>query len=87
VVAPDLGAVRCIVHPGEDGELMVPGDVDSLVEAVSALVEHPATAARLADAGRLLAESEYAWPLLVDRWDDMLGAIVADRRPVPAGTA
>lgn len=86
VVAPDIGAVRCVVHPGEDGVLMAPGDVDSLIEAVSTLVEHPATAARLADAGRLLAESEYAWPLLVDRWDAMLGSILADRRPASAGT-
>jgi glycosyltransferase involved in cell wall biosynthesis len=80
VVAGDIDAVRSLIRPGEDGELVGVGRSDELAQALGALLAEPATARRMGAAGRLRAESEFAWISIVDRWDEFLRATVERAR-------
>lgn len=52
VVATPVGAVEDIVHDGETGLLVAPGDVDALANALRRLVSDPALRARLGADGQ-----------------------------------
>jgi glycosyltransferase involved in cell wall biosynthesis len=80
VVAADIDAVRCLVRPGVDGELVPVGDPAALTDAVAALLDDPDRAGRYALAGRSRAEAEFTWDGIVDAWDDFLAGAAARRR-------
>ncbi|WP_246106617.1 glycosyltransferase [Pseudonocardia kunmingensis] len=52
VVAADAVALPHLVHPGRNGLLYRPGDVAGLAAALTALLDDPATRARMGAAGR-----------------------------------
>lgn len=52
VVASNLGGLRDLVHEGENGFLLQPGDVHSLANAISQLLEDPKRRRRMGDASR-----------------------------------
>ena len=56
VVAADGGGLPDLVRPGETGLLVPPGDAPALAAAVLSLLADPARRARLAAAGRRLAD-------------------------------
>jgi len=78
VVATDAGGVPEIVIHGETGLLVPPGEPKALAEAVLALIEDPARAARLGAAGRRRAEREFSLARhvrAVERlYEELLGA-------------
>jgi glycosyltransferase involved in cell wall biosynthesis len=58
-VATRVSGVPELVRDGETGRLAEPGDAASLREAIDGLLADPEGAARMADAGRRLVESEF----------------------------
>jgi glycosyltransferase involved in cell wall biosynthesis len=80
VVATDIAAVRCLVRPGEDSDLVAVDDPGGLARAVGALLDDPERRERYGRAGRLRAEHEFGWDAIVDGWDELLGASVERRR-------
>lgn len=56
VVASSVGGVPEIVHEGQTGWLVPPGQPQALADAIAHVVENPAEAARVAEGARRLAE-------------------------------
>ena len=79
VIASDLPTIAEVVRDGETGLLVPPADADAWAAAVRRLVEDPALARRLAEAGRALAPA-YDW---LTRAQTIARAhrLPADRRP------
>ena len=81
VVATAIGGVPDVVVAGETGLLVPPADPAALAEAVRALLDDPARAARFGAAGRARAESTFSLGAHVDGvervYDEVLG------RPAP----
>ncbi len=80
VVAGDIDAVRSLVRPGVDAELVDPGDADGLAAHLSSLLGDPARREALGAAGRRRAEQELAWDPIVDDWHAFLTETVGRRR-------
>ena len=72
VVAADIPAVRDVIEPGVDGELVPVGDHVRLAAAISTLVAQPARSRAMGLAGRRKVEAELSWSVIVDRWDLLL---------------
>lgn len=87
VVAGDIDAVRCLVRPGIDGELVPVGDPGALASTVAGLLDDPERRAAEAAAGRVRAEAEFTWDGIVDGWDRFLADAVARRRAAAGGGA
>jgi glycosyltransferase involved in cell wall biosynthesis len=85
VVASDIGALRSLVRPGMDAELVAVDDPVALGTALADLLDDPGRAARLADGGAERVAVEFDWDVLVRRWEAILADAVAARRPVTAG--
>lgn len=71
VVSTRVGGIPYLIHEGEDGLLVAPGDVASMAQAMQALLTDQALAGRLA--GRGLAQAQrHAWvrvaPLLLAQY-------------------
>ena len=76
VVAGDIPAVRSLIRPGADGDLVPPGDAAALAVALDSLLGDPARRQAYGAAGRLRVESEFAWDHVVDLWHAFLvGAV------------
>lgn len=88
VVAADIGAIRCIVREGIDGELMDPQDDEALAAKVSMLLDDPTRRRNYGNAGRVRAENEFAWDGIVDRWNDfVIESVERKRRARSGGTS
>lgn len=68
VVASQTGGLQDIVHHGETGLLVPPGDAEALAEALATLLDDPALAARMGAAGRAVVEAEYDWHVIIERY-------------------
>jgi glycosyltransferase involved in cell wall biosynthesis len=79
VVASNAGGLADKVRPGVNGWLVTPGDRDALATAIrSALAaEHPS---ELGARGRALAEREFSWPVVADRWLGLCAELMKERR-------
>jgi glycosyltransferase involved in cell wall biosynthesis len=67
VIASRVGAVPSIVHDGVNGRLTKPGDVRSLVNAITELISDPDKAAEYGRFGRSVVESMFTVEDQVDR--------------------
>lgn len=85
VVAADIGAVRCVIRDGIDGDLIASQDDDALAGKISALLDDPDRRTSYGKAGRARAESEFAWNGIVDSWNDLVVASVERKRSRSAG--
>jgi glycosyltransferase involved in cell wall biosynthesis len=65
VVATDVRGCREIVRPGVNGLLVPPRDSTALAQAIERLLNAKELRARLGEAGRRLAETEFAEPVVV----------------------
>ncbi len=81
VVAGDIGAVRSLIREGVDGELVDVDDVEGWAVALEGLLGDAERSERLGLAGRARVEQEFAWPVVVDRWHEVLETIDHDRSP------
>lgn len=85
VVAGDIAAVRSLVRPGVDGELVPVDRPDVLADAIADLLGDDARRDAYGRAGRHRAEQEFAWDGIVDRWASFLDDAVARRRAARRG--
>ncbi|MCX5753794.1 MAG: glycosyltransferase [Candidatus Krumholzibacteria bacterium] len=76
VVASDVGAVREMMSDGEEGRIISPGDVGSLVESLVALADAPETGRRMGIRGRERVLREFTVDGMVGRYAEMfVGAV------------
>jgi len=61
IIASDLPGISSVVKSAECGLTVNPSDVDSIVTAIQYLLEHPKTAAAMAENGRRATEAKYNW--------------------------
>ncbi len=84
VVATTVGGIPDIVLDGETGLLVAPADPVALSNAVGALLDDPARAARLGAAGRARAESTFSLGAHIDAvervYDEVLGGVAPGTR-------
>jgi glycosyltransferase involved in cell wall biosynthesis len=77
VVATRVAGVPRLVHDGETGLLVEPGDLDQLAGALARLLADAALRARLARAGRRTVEAGYSFAARMDKvralYDGLLG--------------
>lgn len=66
VVATDVRGCREVVRPGINGLLVPPRDSAALAQAIERLLQAPALRVALGQAGRRLAETEFAEPVVVE---------------------
>ena len=66
-IASRVGGVPEVLHDGETGLLVPPGDVNALAEAIVRLARDPATCRRMGEAGRALVRERYLWEHSLDR--------------------
>jgi glycosyltransferase involved in cell wall biosynthesis len=78
VVASRVGGIPALIQDQVDGLLCDADDVEQFATALSLLIEHPQTAARLAHAGLNKARTQYDWGVIAQRllqlYDDVLAA-------------
>ncbi len=65
VIASRIGGIPSFVVSGEDGLLCEPNDEASFMQAFKVVCQNPELAMRLADAGRLKAESQFSWDSII----------------------
>jgi glycosyltransferase involved in cell wall biosynthesis len=71
VISSDIGPMPEVVQDGETGNLVPPGDVGTLAEAMSRLAAEPDAAARMGAAGR----DAFLQRFTIDRFREGLGEI------------
>ncbi len=86
VVASAVGGIPDVVRDGVTGLLVPEKDEKRLAEAILELLEQPARAAQMAEAGLQLAREEFDWNRITDRLEGMYCSLLAGRREVPSGS-
>jgi glycosyltransferase involved in cell wall biosynthesis len=71
VVATDVGGNREVVHHGETGFLIPPGDVEALAEAIITLLQHPEIARSMGQAGKEMVVSRFSLERMVHEYENM----------------
>ncbi|MGB3409682.1 MAG: glycosyltransferase family 4 protein [Microthrixaceae bacterium] len=85
VVAGDIGAVRCIIKDGIDGDLVGVDDDAALATKVGRLLDDPSRRKRYGREGRARAETEFSWDKVIDGWESFLHDSVERRRGTASG--
>jgi len=67
VIVGDTGGLAEIVSHGLDGLKVIPGDENSLAQAMTSLITNPDRAALLASAGKQMVFGRFAWPAIADQ--------------------
>jgi glycosyltransferase involved in cell wall biosynthesis len=67
VVASAVSSIPEIVDDGETGRLVPVGDVEALADAIGDLLEHPARATAMGEAGLALAQAEFSVERMAER--------------------
>ena len=87
MVASDIGGFAELLQDGETGFLVQPGDVVGLAQAITRLVEEPATRARMSQGLIDLVRAIPSWDRIAAETEELYAAAIAERRAaVPAGT-
>ena len=76
VVAADAAGPRELIQPGEDGLLVPREDPEALATAIGLVIEAPAFARRLGDAGRARWAAEFAPGTVIGQWRAGLAGMV-----------
>jgi glycosyltransferase involved in cell wall biosynthesis len=76
VVAYDVGGVREWLDHGVTGLMTSPGDIPALAAAMTRLLEEPALATALGEAGRRVAQARFDRQSLMARLTDLYQAVV-----------
>jgi glycogen synthase len=77
VVASDVGGIREVVIPEENGMLVEPAQPRQLAEAVNRLLADPGLARRLGENGRRLVEEHYGWSQVARQTKQMYESLLA----------
>ena len=81
VIASRLPGLRDVVEDGQDGLLVIPGNVDDLVEKIISLVNDPGLCRTMGQRGLQKARNQYAWPIVIDRLEGYYRTIVEKHTP------
>jgi glycosyltransferase involved in cell wall biosynthesis len=81
IVASDVGGIKDLVRPGENGLLVPVGDVAALSEAISHLLGDPERCRRMGAAGGLLAP-QYSADEMIKMIDRLYGKLMEDNNLV-----
>lgn len=79
VVATRVGGTPEIIHDGEDGIMIPPGNAEAIAEAVSRIIEDPSLAARLSAKGRGRAEEAFSLDAMVRHTQDLYLELLASK--------
>lgn len=77
VVASDIGGIKDIVRPGENGFLIPVGDVQALAEAIALLCHDPEMRRRMGAAGRRVA-LRYGSEEMIKMIDQLYGKLIGE---------
>lgn len=80
VVCGDIGAVRSLVRDGTDALLVPVGDVARWAVTLTGLLDDPERRRSLAEAGSGRVPLEFSWPVVLQRWNDLIVEAVTGRR-------
>ncbi|UDY22312.1 glycosyltransferase family 4 protein [Nocardioides sp. Kera G14] len=81
LVVSRAGAIPEVVGPdGLAADVVEPGDVGALTEAVAALLDDPERRARMGAAGRLRVQELFSWAAAAEKTADVLEKVIADYR-------
>ncbi|HXB68168.1 MAG TPA: glycosyltransferase family 4 protein [Candidatus Acidoferrales bacterium] len=91
-VVPPLACGRPVIYVGKGesvrllrehncGVAVESGRADEFAAAVRMLADSPTACQEMGANGRRLAESEFSWQLIVERWLEQVNAVVAGRDP------
>jgi glycosyltransferase involved in cell wall biosynthesis len=79
IVATDVGGIREQIEHGREGLIVPPNDAAALTAAMARLLQDPALARGLADAGRERLRSSHSFDVMLDRteavYQEVLGAM------------
>ncbi|MGH7409967.1 MAG: glycosyltransferase, partial [Candidatus Methylomirabilis sp.] len=81
VVASRVGGIAEAVIHEETGLLVPPGDDQALAEAILRLLEHPAEAARLGEAGRCRVTERFELDVMVNQYEAIYEELLAQKCP------
>jgi starch synthase len=79
VVATQVSSAPEIVADGETGLLVPPEDAGALAEAILALLDDPARATAMGEAGLARARSEFSVARMAERTAAVYASVSADR--------
>lgn len=76
VIGAEAGGIPGVISDGVDGLLVPFGDVSALAGALRRLLDDPALARRLGEAGRRKVLARYTWDRIVAQVEDLYGALL-----------
>jgi colanic acid biosynthesis glycosyl transferase WcaI len=83
VICSAGGEAADLVHAGQCGVAVRPGDATALAAAMEDLSADGSRRRDMSRAGRALVERDYAWSVIVDRWLDELSPGRSTTQPLP----
>ena len=84
VVGSDIGGMRELFRDGETGFTVEPENVESLTQCLARLVDDPALRQQIGKAARAFTVRERDWERIVERYLDIYGGLIAQRRAMAA---
>ena len=75
IIGSDLPGISSVVKSAECGLTVNPLDVDAIVTAIQYLLEHPKTAAVMAENGRRATEIKYNWSVAEGILHDVMSSL------------
>jgi glycosyltransferase involved in cell wall biosynthesis len=85
VIATDGGGTRELVVDGETGLLVPPADPDALAASIAYLLDHPAVARRMGEAGKARLTREFSITRMVDETARLYDLALASSAAAAAG--
>lgn len=81
VIATDVGGNADLVADGESGQIVPPGDVDALAQALLGWATQPARRLAAGAVGRQRVESRFSLPAMVGNYRALYERLLAERNP------
>jgi glycosyltransferase involved in cell wall biosynthesis len=85
VLAFNYAAASQMIHSGDNGQLVAPGDAQAFVQAALALVREPQACRRMGEQARIRAEAQ-SWDSILVRFEGILSQVIR-QASVNAGVA
>lgn len=76
VLATDVGGNRDLIEVGVSGEIVPPGDVQALADAIASLAADPARARAMGRAGRDAVEQRFSLPAMVAAYERVYDSVL-----------
>jgi rhamnosyl/mannosyltransferase len=83
VIGSDVGGIPFVIDDGRDGYLVPPADASALAGACLEILRTPALAAALGQQGYRKVKDRFTWPVQIDKYRAILGALPSNGREPP----